>query len=84
MKARDIFGIIVRTVGLCAVLYSIWNLAFGVIMVFGLFDGGSQTGSVVAYFTFGVPALIVGILLMLLARPIVRVCYPDNKDDSDA
>lgn len=83
MKARDLFGVIVRTIGLCAVLYSLWNLAFGVIAVFGLLGGSWAATRVVAYFTFGVPALIIGILLMLLARPIVRICYPDNKDDSE-
>lgn len=83
MKARDIFGIIVRTAGLCAILYSIWNLAFGVVTVLGLL-AEPQVGAVTAYFTFGIPALIAGILLMLLGRQIVRLCYPDNKDDSDA
>ncbi len=84
MKARDIFGIIVRTTGLCAFLYSVWNLVFGVIAAIGFFGSALQLGQATAYFTFGVPALVVGILLMLLGRQIVRLCYPDNKDDSDA
>ena len=83
MKAKDIFGIIVRTVGLGIFLYSIWNLGFGMVTVLGFF-GGSQPGAATAYFTFGVPAAIVGILLMVLGRQIVRLCYPNNKDDSDA
>ena len=78
MKARDLFGVIVRTIGLCAFLYAVWNLVFGVIRA--LFGGGRAD----SFLIFGVPASIVGILLMFFARPIVRLCYPDNKDDSDA
>jgi len=83
MKARDIFGIIVRTTGLFAFLYTIWNLGFGVVSIFG-FLGVSHPGVTTAYFTFGAPAFVVGILLLLLGRQIVRLCYQDNKDDSDA
>ena len=82
MRARDIFGIIVRTVGLFLFLYSIWNLAFGIVWVLG-FWGRSHPDAAIAYFTFGVPALIVGMLLMLRGRQIVRLCYLENKDDSE-
>jgi hypothetical protein len=84
MKARDIFGIIVRTAGLCAVLYSIWNLAFAIFMALGLFGSATPPGQVTAYFAFGVPALIVGILLLRFGRQIVRFGYPENKDDAAA
>ena len=80
MKARDIFGIIVRTVGLCVALYAVWNLAFGIVMVLG-FRGN---GLIFPYFTCGVPLLIVGIFLLRFGRQIVRFSYPEDKDDADA
>jgi hypothetical protein len=65
MKARDVFGIIVRTMGLGAFLYALWNIVFGL-------DEAE-----------GIPALIVGIVLMRCGRLVVRFCYPENKDDAD-
>jgi uncharacterized membrane protein len=77
MKARDIFGLIVRTVGLFLIIYSSWNVMGGVYSMLT----GQQFG---AYFFYGIPGLLVGILLVGLARYFVRFSYPGNKDDSDS
>jgi len=78
MKARDIFGIIVRACGLLSLLYSsyylAWTLAAAVKM-----DGER----VVMYLPQAVPFLAVGILLLGFGRYIVRLCYPKNRDDSE-
>jgi hypothetical protein len=76
MKAIDIFGIIVRATGLYLVVYGGWNLeaAFRY-----LFDSGDTA----AYFIYGVPTFLGGILLMVLGRFIVRICYFGNKNDSE-
>ncbi len=71
MKARDIFGIVVRTFGLFAVLFSVGNLVCCLLAASPL------------YLICGVPALIVGIALLRFGRQIVRFGYPKNKDDAD-
>jgi len=77
MKSRDIFGLILRTAGLLVILYCGWNLAAAFYCVLT----GQQFGT---YFFYGIPGVVVGILLVSLARHIVRFSYPGNKDDSDA
>jgi hypothetical protein len=84
MKARDVFGIIVRTGGFCTVLYAIWNVVFGIVASSGIINMASVPGLPGAYFVFGIPALIVGLLLMRFGRQIVRFSYPENKDDTDS
>ena len=77
MKARDIFGLILRAAGLLLILYCSWNLLAAVYCMLT----GQQFG---AYFCYGTPGVIAGILVIAFARQIVRFSYPGNKDDSDA
>jgi hypothetical protein len=77
MKAIDIFGIIVRTTGLFLVVYGGWNLEAAFYYLFAPGNAG-------AYCVYGAPTVLGGILLLLLGRFIVRICYLGNKNDSDA
>jgi len=77
MKSRDIFGLVLRTVGLLLMIYCCWNVAAAIYDMLT----GREFG---VYFFYGIPGFIVGVLLILLARYIVRLSYPGNKDDSDA
>jgi uncharacterized transporter YbjL len=83
MRARDIFGLILRTVGLlvflCGIRYSVGALNAAV----GLSEKFSGMQYVFEYLLSAVPALVIGLVLMFCARPIVKMCYPANKDDSD-
>ena len=81
MKPSHIFGIIVRTFGLCAFLYSVWKLVFGLFAVIWDFcSQRSPTEETAVYFIYGIPTLIGGVLLMRFGDYIVRFCYPDNKE----
>jgi len=84
MKAKDIFGILVRAGGILVFLDGLWNLAFAVCFTFGLLGGTSHDNDFLGYYTFGIPAIIIGTLLVRYARQIVRFGYPQDKDDSDA
>ena len=84
MKGRDLFGVLVRVLGLIVILYAVWNLAFAVMFTADALHDTSFDRDFGAYYTFGVPALIVGIGLLRFARQIVRFSYSTNKDDSDA
>ncbi len=77
MKARDIFGLILRIVGLLLFLYCSWNVVAACYCMLT----GQQFGP---YFYYGIPGVIAGVLLISLARYIVGFSYPGNKDDSDA
>jgi uncharacterized membrane protein len=77
MKARDWFGLIIRVIGLVLLLYSAWYFIW---VARGIFTGGDYG----IYFVQGAGCFVVGVLLLVLARFIVRLCYSDNKDDSDA
>jgi len=86
MKARDIFGIIVRVSGLWVLLFSLWNLSLGIGFLCQLpvyrdyFQAGGSFVSVVE----GTVGFIIAFALLRFARQIVRFCYPKNKDDTDA
>jgi len=77
MKARDWFGLIVRVIGIVLLLYSMWYFVW---FVRGVLTGGDFG----MFLMQGGGCFVVGILFLVLARFIVRLCYPDNKDDSDA
>src|SRR5207245_7774398 len=42
MKARDLFGVVVRVIGLILVLYAIWNLSFAAAITVSLLRGTSH------------------------------------------
>ena len=76
MKARDLFGVVVRVLGLILVLYAIWNLSFAAAITVSLLRGTSHDSDMGAYYTFGIPAFIVGLMLIRFGRQIVRFGYP--------
>jgi hypothetical protein len=87
MKARNVFGLIVRTVGVFIILLGLWHLAAAI------FETYLSSSRIVGYFfpydplmsfLLGVPSLLVGVALLRFARQIVRFSYPTNKDDDDA
>lgn len=81
MKARDIFGIVIRLLGVVLLLYGLWYLAYAIAELCGLPQ--DSPGEMAAYFTAGVPATLIGVLFVRCARQIVRFSYPRDRDDSD-
>jgi len=82
MKPSDVFGIIVRTVGLMLIINGAWYLAYGLFQNADALTG-SPAAETKAYFASGVPFLIGGCLLMRAADWFVRFSYPEAKPEPD-
>jgi hypothetical protein len=82
MKARDIFGLILRILGAALVLYGSWYLSFAVSQALRLVREETQ-GDHRIYFINGMVMLGIGMLLVRFSGEIVRFSYPRDRDDSD-
>jgi hypothetical protein len=71
MKAREAFGVVIRSVGLLLVLAAIWSLFFAALNVVG--GGPGNTGAMIIT---GVPTLVVGLWLLRGAPALVRFAFP--------
>jgi len=83
MKARDLFGVIVRTIGLFLFLISAWYLVYAAADLFNAFPDHTSAPEGLAYLLSGGPGVFVAFLLLRFSRPIVRFCYPEGKEDSE-
>ena len=84
MKSRDIFGVIVRTIGLCLLLFSLWYLIFALAVCLQIVPIYYGDEHYFANFVFpGIPSFIIALLLLRYARHVVGFCYPKDKDDTD-
>ena len=80
MKPSELFGVLIRFAGLVIVLYGLYEVWGGfdnvcenlIANVKG--DSSDQTSSF-SYFMFGIPSLILGVLVFLFAGGIVRLGY---------
>ena len=86
MKARDVFGIIVRVVGLFLLLNSLWHIVLGIGIIFQLpiYRDYLPFGGPWVDFTLAVPTFVIGVVFLRFASQIVRFSYPKGKDDPDA
>jgi len=87
MNARNVFGIIVRSVGILLLPASVYFLTVGLGLTFGfsgMNHGWFYEESPFVCLLLGIPAFVVAVGLMRFARQIVRFSYPVNKDDADA
>lgn len=82
MKARDVFGIIIRTIAIALLPVGLWYLAFAIADACGMKQ--DTPGEMATYFATGIPTSLLAITMLRCARQIVRFSYPGNKDDSDA
>ncbi len=84
MKASELFGVVVRSVGLFVILYALYDFLGGFDNFFenllqsGGQDSNSGSASTLSYFVFGVPEFIVGVLCFFLADWIVKLAYRDS------
>jgi len=84
MKSREIFKIIVATLGLIGVLYGILYIIDGLLFTLGLFE--LQHSSPKYYVAKGVIEIFVGVLVMKGFPPFVDLAFPEdeeNKTDKD-
>ena len=71
MKPEEVFGIIVRTIGLLMLIPASLSAAYGLL---GLLMGGpAQT---IVTLVFSVPAVLVGLWMVRGAESLVEFAYP--------
>jgi len=76
MKASDIFGVVVRTVGFLVIIYSFWQLLGGVDnFLENMIGSDGDAIPTFPYFLFGVPAFLFGAICFFLADWIVKLTY---------
>jgi hypothetical protein len=77
MKASDVFGVVVRAIGLVVVVYSFWEILGGVDNFFEnmLASNAEDVSPTFPYFLFGVPAFVFGAICFFLADWIVKMTY---------
>ena len=83
MKASDIFGIAIRTIGFLIILYGLYDIWGGFDNFFENLlpsnqDGESGGASTLSYFVFGIPEFVVGVLTFFLADWVVKLAYRDH------
>jgi hypothetical protein len=81
MKSSDLFGVVVRTIGLLIILYALYDFWGGFDNFFeNLLQSGQDgnSASTLSYFVFGVPEFIFGVLCFFLADWIVKLAYRDS------
>jgi hypothetical protein len=84
MKASELFGVVVRSIGFFVILYGLYDLLGGFDSFFenllqsGGQDSNSGSASTLSYFVFGVPEFMVGALCFFLADWIVKLAYRDS------
>jgi hypothetical protein len=87
MKARNVFGIIVRVLALCLLLVSLWHVTIGLSVAYGsslLERGWTYPYNCYLSLVIGISSFVVAVLLLRFARQIVRFSYPGDKEDTDA
>ncbi len=72
MKPNDLFGVVVRAVGLILVLTSLRQVFIAIVSLVG---GGSENA--VGLLLFGVPAMLIGIWLVGGAKSLIDFAYPE-------
>jgi hypothetical protein len=79
MKASDIFGLIVRTLGIVLIIYGIWYIFAGASVWYATHQIAPPPGETQyaysSYFFTGLPALAGGLICFLFADIIVGWTY---------
>jgi len=74
MKPSDLFGVVVRTIGLIIiVLAALWQVFRAIA---SLDDWGS--GNVVGMLVYGIPALLVGLWFLRGAKALISFAFPED------
>ena len=77
---REIFGIIVRTIGFIATVYSTYVLCFGILYWLGMPKRTAIEGTLPSLI-FGAFYLVIGVLILRRADWIVRLAYCSSSDE---
>ena len=77
MSPAKMFGIVVRSLGLGLLVYSLWYLIYGIATTLGL--QGAAAKYQAYFFLSGGFLLLVAIYLLKGAPQIIKFCYPEEK-----
>lgn len=77
MKPDDIFGIVVRTIGVLLLLYGLWYLTFALAESMGIVAGQTRDEAKLLFIT-ATAAIVVALILMRAADWVVRFSYPET------
>jgi hypothetical protein len=72
MQPEDVFGLIVRTIGLLVALWGAWHLVFAIAQGANVTNSSHPTS---AYAVSGVSAIVVGVGLLKAATALVAATY---------
>jgi hypothetical protein len=75
MKPSDLFGVIIRTIGLLAVIQGAWYLVYGFLQSAGTLPE-TEPSEAAMYFASGLPFLVGGCFFLRGADWIVKFSYP--------
>ena len=75
MKPHDVFGILVRMVGLALFLFGGWYIVFALSVLVGV-EKASNTDEMSAYFFDGVIYVLVSLYFLRGAPLLMRFCFP--------
>ena len=81
MKARDIFGLVLRCAALWIIVWGAWQIAAAVVMLPATVESLLTSNpnqvrySTFTYLIYGAPAVFCGILVLGFANAIVRFTY---------
>ena len=88
MKPNELFCVLVRFTGFLIVLYGLYEIWGGLensvenLLPSNQGDNGEQV-SVMAFFAFGIPALVVGAVIFFAADLIAGVAYRNQSRPGD-
>jgi len=80
MKPAELFGVFIRATGFLVLLYGLFELCGGLdnvvenALALAQGDSGDQPSSF-SFFAFGIPSLLIGALIFLVADGIVKLAY---------
>ena len=75
MEAKDLFGVVVRTLGLLIITSGLWYLAYAVSQAAGVSEETYPTRD---YVVSGTLFTVLGVIQLLAAPVVVRVSYWKN------
>jgi hypothetical protein len=75
VEPKELFGVVVRTVGLMISISGLWYLGYAVAQATGLSEETYPTGD---YVISGAPFTALGVFLLLGAPFVVRIAYRKN------
>ena len=84
MKASELFGVLIRLTGFLIVIYGLYEIWGGLensvenLLPSNQGENGEQV-SVIAYFAFGIPAMVAGTVIFFGADLIVGLAYRNPK-----